>query len=211
MSWRKVNVLKKAKVFEVKTDTPFNLANYTGGCFWGETVIDLGISSVEMEFNTIGLKTELIPLGGNWYKGEIYRVPLIIGNNYNEYTYSTANENGKGERIVGDTRNFGPNFGGVRYVVKTEGCNPETQIILRFRISTHRNNIVNYTGAFTGNVTTTPIEYKTPPTLIADTFTCASFEVKNSYQGYVSFFIQNFVADSVQKVDGTLNVLALEV
>ena len=40
MSWRKVNVLKKAKVFEVKTDTPFNLANYTGGCFWGETVID---------------------------------------------------------------------------------------------------------------------------------------------------------------------------
>ncbi|MDR2880098.1 MAG: hypothetical protein LBV03_09305, partial [Fusobacteriales bacterium] len=65
--------------------------------------------------------------------------------------------------------------------------------------------------AFTGNVAIAPIEYKTPPTLLADTFTCATFEVKNSYQGYVSFLIQNFVTDSVQKVNGTLNVLALEV
>ena len=86
MSWRKVNVLKKAKVFEVKSGEAFNLANYTGGCKWGETVIDLGISSVEMGFNTIGLKTELTPLGENWYKGEIYRIPLVMGNNYNEYT-----------------------------------------------------------------------------------------------------------------------------
>jgi hypothetical protein len=211
MSWRKVNVLKKAKVFEVNTDVPFNLANYTGGCPWGETVIDLGISSVEMGFNTIGLKTELTPLGGNWYKGVIYRVPLVMGNNYNEYTYSTANENGKGELIAGDTRNFGPNFGGVRYVVKTEGCNPETQIILRYRVSTYRNNIVDYTGSFTGNVMTTPIEYKTPPTFVEGTFTCATFEVRNSYQGYITFFIQNYVADFFQKVPGTLNVLALEV
>ena len=211
MSWRKVNVLKKAKVFEVKSGEAFNLANYTGGCKWGETVIDLGISSVEMGFNTIGLKTELTPLGENWYKGEIYRIPLVMGNNYNEYTYSTANENGKGELIVGDSRNFGPNFGGVRYVVKTEGCNPETQIILRFRISTYRYNTIHTTGSFAGNVTTTPIEYKTPPTLVADTYTCATFEVIGSTKGYVSFYIQNFVADSVQKVNGTLNVLALEV
>ena len=211
MSWRKVNVLKKAKVFEVKTDTPFNLANYTGGCFWGETVIDLGISSVEMGFDTIGLKTQLIPLGGNKYMGEIYKIPLVMGNNYNEYTYSTANENGKGELIVGDTRNFGPNFGGVRFVAKTEGCNPETQITLRFRVSTHRNNMVHDRGYFTGNVMTSPIEYKTPPTLLADTFTCATFEVKNSYKGYVTFFVQNYVAAPLQKVAGTLNVLALEV
>ena len=213
MAWRKVNVLKKAKVFEIGTDVSFNLANYTGGCSWEETStsVNLGISSVEMGYDTIGLKTQLTPLGGNWYKGEIYRVPLVIGNNYNEYTYSTANENGKGERIVGDTRNFGPNFGGVRYVVKTQGCNPETLITLRFRVSTHRNNIVDGTGYFTGNVTTTPIEYKTPPTLLADTFTCATFEVSNSYQGYITFFVQNYVAAPIQKVSGTLNVLALEV
>ena len=211
MSWRRVNVLKKAKIFEVKTGVEFNLANYTGGCPWGETVIDLGISSVEMGFDTIGLKTELIPLGGNRYKGEIYRVPLVMGNNYNEYTYSTANESGKGELIVGDSRNVGPAFGGVRYVVKTQGCNPETQVILRFRIATYRNNVVYNTGSLTGNVTTVPIEYKSPPTLVANTYTCATFEVKGSTKGYVSFYIQNFVADSMQKVAGTLNVLALEV
>lgn len=211
MSWRKVNVLKKAKVFEVKTDTTFNLADYTGGCPWGETAIDLGISSVEMGFDTIGLKTELTPLGENRYKGNIYRIPLVMGNNYNQYTYSTANENGKGELIVGDSRNFGPSFGGVRYVVKTEGCNPETQIILRFRIRTHRRDFLQEIGFFTGNSTTSPIEYKTPPTLLADTFTCASFEVRSSTRGYVSFYIQNFVAGSIQKIDGTLSVLALEV
>lgn len=211
MSWRKVNVLKKAKVFEVKTDTPFNLANYTGGCSWGETVIDLGIGSVDMGFDTIGLRTELIPMGGNWYSGQIYRVPLIMGNNYNEYTYSTANENGKGELVVGDSRNFGPNFGGVRYVVKTVGCNPETEIKLRFRVTSHRANFITNTGTFTGNATTTPIEYKSPPTVVADTFTCATFEVINSNKGYINFFIQNYVEDSIQKVAGTLNVLALEV
>ena len=211
MSWRKVNVLKKAKVFEVKTDTPFNLANYTGGCFWGETVIDLGISSVEMGFNTIGLKTQLTPLGGNWYKGEILKIPLVPAGNYNEYTYSTANENNKGELFIGYPKNYGSNIGGMRLAVQTTGCNIETEVTIRFGINTDRNSVVLPIDTVKSNKTVGWYDLKYPPTLVAGTRSYASFEVKNSWAGYVKFFIENYKAGDPVKVNGTLNVLALEV
>ena len=211
MSWSKVNVLKKAKIFEINTGTPFNLANYTGGCSWGETHISLGISSVEMGYDTMGLKTQLNPMGGNWYTGEIYKIPLISANNYNEYTYSTANENNKGQIIAGDTRNYGAHVGGANLGVKTTGCNPETEVAVYMNVVTYRGSLNDYIGTLRGNVTAGGINIKMPPTIINSTFSCVSFEVRNSTKGYVTFYISNYTIGAPVPISGTLNVMALEV
>lgn len=74
--WQVVSVLKKAKVFQVQTNTVFNLRDFTGGVPWGNVNLTVSITSVDMGYDVISLQTSYEDLGNNQYRAHIYKYKL---------------------------------------------------------------------------------------------------------------------------------------
>ena len=74
--WQVVSVLKKSKVFQVQSNTIFNLRDLTEGVPWGNVTLDVSISSVDMGYDVISLETSYEDLGNNQYRAHVYRYKL---------------------------------------------------------------------------------------------------------------------------------------
>ena len=63
--WRIVSVLKKTQLFQIASNTVFDLKNYSKNIPWGTTQLEVSISSVDMGYDVTSLEVSYESLGNN--------------------------------------------------------------------------------------------------------------------------------------------------
>ncbi len=201
--WNVVSVLKKAKVFQVQSNTVFNLREQTSNVPWGNVTLDVSISSVDMGYDVISLETSYEDLGNNQYRAHIYKYKLY------PQTMQYINVPVDG---VWREYNLGENCGGVAISGQVAGSPNPSTLYCDFLYATPRHN--TYQGGRVvqienqGQGSSGVVTYKiAPPKLGA----CILNYVGAGYTGNtLTLSYTPYLLGGREEVSGVLTILATE-
>lgn len=201
--WDQVSVLKKAKVFQVQSNTIFNLRDLTSGIPWGNVTLDVSISSVDMGYDVVSLQTSYEDLGNNQYRAHIYKYKLYpqsmqyIGVPVDGvYRYTT----------------LGEDCGGVTISGQVAGSPNGSTLICDFRYVTPRHptetsvNVINIQNQ--GQGSSGVVDYKMAPPKLGNS--------DLAYIGYgytgntLTISYTPYLLGGAEEVSGVVTILAVE-
>lgn len=201
--WQVVSVLKKSKVFQVQSNTIFNLRDLTEGVPWGNVTLDVSISSVDMGYDVISLETSYEDLGNNQYRAHVYRYKLYP----QTMQYLNVPVNG-----VWNTYYLGEDCGGVSISGQVAGSTNPSSLWCDFLFATPRHNTYDRARVIQidnkGQGSSGVVDYKIAPPKLGNS---ALSYVGFGYTGNtLTIAYTPYALGAREEISGTLTILAVE-
>lgn len=198
--WRIVSVLKKTQLFQIASNTVFDLKNYSNNIPWGTTQLEVSISSVDMGYDVTSLEVSYESLGNNQYKAHIYRYKLIAGTPQVITVPITGNYN---------QLSLGQYCGGVTSSTKISNATGIIDAYVGYATPRYPTYNMNQIANFTGIGTSIPVTVKYAPPILGDTI--LYYAGGGNASSLIEINYTPYYLGSAEEVSGTVTVLAMEV